>query len=148
MSGGAWEYVMGVMVDANGNLLSGVNASNHSGFIGGYGQGGSASIGYSWPEEKYYDKYAYGTNASDYTRGHLGDATNEMGPFRSIVYASGAQQQISSWYDSYANFINQVYPWFIRGGSYKDGSESGMFAFAANYGTIHENIGFRVVLMP
>ncbi|MCI8568304.1 MAG: hypothetical protein HFG48_03185, partial [Bacilli bacterium] len=66
MSGEAWEYVMGAMTDQNGNLLSGTNASFNSGFIGGYGEGGSLTTGHSWPEEKYYDKYMYGTSSLDY----------------------------------------------------------------------------------
>ncbi len=148
MSGGAWEYVMGVMTDSNGKPLSGRNASNHSGFIGSFGEGGSLASGYSWPEEKYYDKYNYGTSPSDYTRGHLGDGTVEMGPFKSIIYAANLTRQISSWYVDYAYFANTVSPWVERGGGYYDGTESGMFASGHNYGSADAYRGFRVVLAP
>ncbi len=55
MSGGSWEYVMGVMMDQNGTPLSGRNASFNTGFIGGYGEGGSFTTGLSFPDSKYYD---------------------------------------------------------------------------------------------
>ncbi len=148
MSGGAWEYVMGVMTDSNGKPLSGRNASNHSGFIGSFGEGGSLASGYSWPEEKYYDKYNYGTSPSDYTRGHLGDGTVEMGPFKSIIYANNQTRQISSWYADNAYFVYTATPWVKRGGEYITGSETGMFASGYDVGSVVTNSGFRVVLVP
>ena len=148
MSGGAWEYVMGVMTDQSGNLLSGQNASNNSGFVGGYGESGSLVSGYSWPEEKYYDKYAYGTSPSEYTRGHFGDATFEMGPFKSLIYANNLTRQISSWYTDQAYFSTNVQPWFSRGGACDHGTDSGQFTFSRHTGSVSENIGFRVVLTP
>ena len=148
MSGGAWEYVMGIMTDSNGKPLSGRNASNHSGFIGGYGEGGSLASGYSWPEEKYYDKYAYGTSYSEFTRGHLGDATVEMGPFKSIIYANNQTRQISSWYADHAYFVYTATPWVERGGAYRHGSDTGVFGFDSNYGSVNAYNGFRVVLAP
>mgnify|MGYP004611379935 CR=1 FL=1 len=61
MSGGAWEYVMGIMEDS---LNSHIPLISSSGFI-------------MFPENKYYDIYKYGTSKIDYTRYHLGDATTE-----------------------------------------------------------------------
>ena len=37
MSGGSWEYVMGVLLDQNGKPMSGYSSSNHSGFNGIFG---------------------------------------------------------------------------------------------------------------
>ncbi len=148
MSGGAWEYVMGIMTNQSGQPLSGRNATYNSGFTGSFGEGGSLASGYSWPEEKYYDKYAYGTSYSEFTRGHLGDATVEMGPFKSIIYANNQTRQISSWYADHAYFVNTVYPWVEHGGSFNHGSESGMFAFIHTYGSADAYGGFRVVLAP
>ena len=139
---------MGVMVDQAGNPLSGANASYNSGFIGSYGEGGGLTTGYSWPLEKYYDKYAYGTSYTDYTKRILGDATGEMGPFQSVVYGS-LTRLINSWYTNHADFVYSSGPWFIRGGSHNDGSESGLVSFSSvGDGSIHFNIGFRVVLTP
>ena len=148
LSGGAWEYVMGVMIDASGNPLSGRNASLNSGFIGGYGEGGSLTTGHSWPEEKYYNKYAYGIGYFEYTRGQFGDATFEMGPFNSIIYANNITREIGSWYADCVGFIYNVSPWFVRGGSYNYGTESGLFAFGRNTGFFDEYLSFRVVLIP
>lgn len=59
LNGSAVEYVMGVMLDNNNQI---VNSS--SGFIVS-------------PNNKYFDLYSYGTNELDYLRGKLGDATKE-----------------------------------------------------------------------
>ena len=148
MAGGAWEYVMGVMTDSNGKVLSGRNYSLNSGFTGGYGEGGSLSSGLSWPEEKYYDKYLYGTDYLEYTRGHLGDATVEMGPFEAIIYANNEIRHRCSWNSSSVHFVYHTAPWFIRGGANYVGLESGIETAAANFGSSGEFIGFRVVLVP
>ena len=147
ISGGSFEYVMGVMTDEDGNPLSGRNTTYNSGFTGNFGEGGSNASGLSWPEEKYYDKYSYGTNASDYTRGHLGDATVEMGPFKSIFYITDLERQISSWYSNRANFLNIEDPWLARGGSYNYGSESGIFSFSRAHSANYDYISFRITLI-
>jgi len=148
MSGCASEYVMGVMVDQNGEPLSGRNATYNSGFIGNYGESGTLTSGYSWPEEKYYDKYNYGTSYSEYTRRILGDATGEIGPFQSASYGNRTGRQISSWYADQAFFVEPGSPWFVRGNAYQHGSENGVFAFGREYGLAYANSGFRVILAP
>ena len=47
-----------------------------------------------------------------------------------------------------ANFVNPANPWFIRGGNWNNGSESGAFAFNNTNGNANSNNGFRVVLAP
>ncbi|MCI8568228.1 MAG: hypothetical protein HFG48_02800, partial [Bacilli bacterium] len=116
--------------------------------IGGYGEGGSLTTGHSWPEEKYYDKYIYGTNDLEYTRGHFGDATFEVGPFKELIYANNEKRPINSWYANQGLFIYNVYSWFGRGGAYNLGTESGIFAFGHAFGAIGDHLGFRVILMP
>ena len=59
MSGGAWEHIMGNMVDSSGRFYP-------------------SSSGLSQPESRYYDTYAYATSNTDYSRGKLGDATKEV----------------------------------------------------------------------
>jgi len=137
---------MGIMTNQVGQTLSGSNASNHSGFTGSFGEGESLESGLSWPEEKYYDKYLYGTSYSEFTRGHLGDATVEMGPFKSVIYAGNQARQISSWYADHAYFVYTSAPWVVRGGGYSHGSGAGMFALDHYYGSVATGIGFRVVL--
>jgi len=148
MSGGAFEYVMGVMTAENGNPLSGTNANSNSGFVGNFGEGGSIDSGYGWPKEKYYDKYQYETSYSEYTRRILGDATNEAGPFGSVKYGSQIGRQISSWYADYAYFLYPTSPWFARSYTYSDGSGAGVFAFSVCAGSSRLDVSFRVVLTP
>ena len=75
MSGGTWEYVMGVILDENGNPMSGKNSIYNSGFNGTFGcptcdndTSGLTELtnGYSWPDSRYYDTYVYATVDEQY----------------------------------------------------------------------------------
>ena len=136
MSGGAYEYVMGVTRDANGNLMSGYSQSYNSGFNGTVYDGSSYTSGIDFPVSKYYDLYNYG-NYDKYSRRILGDATGEMGPFQSVK---------SLWYNDYAGFVFYSYPWFRRGGDFSYGSGAGAFYFNGNNGDAQRNFSFRLVL--
>ena len=118
MSGGAWEYVMGNMVDENGA------------FYPVYSE-------LTQPESKYYDSYAYGTSVTDYSRGHLGDATKEVLSDNSGEYA---------WNDDYALFVDSSFPWFRRGGSCYYGSDAGVLGFDSSYDSAYSDRSWRVVL--
>ena len=137
MSGGASEYVMGVIKDANGNLISGFSSSFNSGFNGTAYDGSKITNGIDFPESKYYDVYNYNSSQSDYSRRILGDGTGEMGPFQSYR---------SSWYNDNAYFVSSSYPWFYRGGYYNYGFGAGVFYFSASYGHAHSYVSFRLVL--
>ena len=63
----------------------------------------------SMPEAKYYDKYTG-------TTGIKGDSTNSDGT--------------SGWYGDRALFVDSSVPWFIRGGSYNNGTVAGVFGFS------------------
>ena len=143
MSGGADEYVMGVMKDANGNLMSGNSYSDNSGFNGTLNDGSSYTNGISFPESKYYDLYNYG-NYNNYSRRILGDATGEMGPIYKRTV--GAYNSISSWYIDFSYFIYFNYPWFYRGGNYSNGTGAGIFNFHHNSGDVLSSSSFRLVL--
>ena len=119
MSGGAYEYVMGNMVNSSGAFYS-----SNAGFS-------------STPNAKYYDKYSYGTSITEYTRGKLGDATKEMAPVSSSN---------TSWYSDYAGFPISSYPWFIRGGSYSGSASAGAFYFLNNLGNASSYNSSRAVL--
>ncbi len=131
MCGGSYEYVMGYNTSAS-------SVGGSSGITELYSDFFTAR---SW--DKYYDKYV---NASSlrtaYNQRILGDATGEMGPF------SGNR---TSWYDDYGWFIYPLYPWFNRGGQYKDTFLVGMFNFSVGNGSGGNDVGkqhfsFRVVL--
>ena len=119
MSGGAWEYVMGNIVNSSGAF----NLSN-AGFS-------------STPNAKYYDKYSYGTSNKEYTRGKLGDATKEMAPVSSSN---------TSWYSDYASFPRSSSSWFSRGGDYGIGARAGAFNFSLSAGNAYSNNSARAVL--
>ena len=120
MSGGAFEYVMGNMVNSSGAFYS-----SNAGFS-------------STPNAKYYDKYSYDASSNTtYTRGKLGDATKEMAPVSSSE---------TSWYSDYASFPYSSGPWFIRGGFYVNGANAGAFYFGGGIGDAYSFYSSRAVL--
>ena len=155
MSGGAYEYAMGVMVDESGNLLSGINSLSHSGFNGAFYcptcDGDTSGLtelttGLNFPDAKYYDQYLYAKDDIDFQRRILGDATGEMGPFQYFTYGSSRRPN-GSWYDDYSWFVASWNPWALRSGSSSDGIQAGIFAFGDTSGSATLWTGFRVVLI-
>ena len=128
-SGGATEYVAAVMKEADGNNLF-VSKSE-------FDQTELNQIG---SEGKYLDVYEHGTEETDYSRGKLGDATIEMGPF--------ANNQ-GSWYRDYARFISQTQwnSWFGRGVTVVDQEKAGVTSFHAMVGWPSANRTFRIVIL-
>ena len=156
MSGGAWEYVMGVMLDEANQPMSGRNSLYNSGFNGTFGcptcdddTSGLTSLtdGYEWPEKKYYDTYAYSTTNQQYIRRILGDATGEMGPFTSATYLTKTGN-IASWYADTTHFVFSYNSSFIRGGNDSRGLGAGAFAFATSGGRFESWLSFRLTLTP
>ena len=123
MSGGAFEYVMGNMVNSSGSFYS-------------------AGAGFSTaPATKYYDKYSYGTTYYDkaaYSKGKLGDATKEISSTSLGGY---------SWYSDYAGFPLSSASWFVRGGYYANGARAGAFYFDNNNGNANSGSSSRAVLL-
>ncbi len=167
MSGGSWEYVMGVMQGTENDTkapASGRNQNSNSGFKGPYSyctaNGGtedckdntSNTEGKEWPSSKYYDLYDYKTKETEYQRGILGDATKELGPFYSISYqktnGTGPVRYVSSYNADGANFVHSNNPWFSRGAASSDGTDAGVGAFSSVHGNAGDNISFRVILTP
>ena len=122
MSGGAWEYVMGNMVNSSGSFYA-----SSSGFS-------------SAPDIKYYDKYTYdGSSHISHGRGKLGDATKET------LTTFGSNQ--GGWYSDYAYFVHSSISWFIRGGNIYYGSPAGVFCFDRFDGSSGD-YSTRAVLIP
>ena len=150
MSGGAWEYVMGVLEDdlGSGIPMSGYSLKYSSGFSGKLFDGTNID-GVAFPVLKYYDLYSYGTTGNDitaYKRGHLGDATIELGCFNSKLGSDSILKNFSSWHQDQADVVNAEAPWILRGSTYTTGVSSGIFAFATDYGMARGYFSFRVVL--
>ena len=112
MSGGAWEYVMGVQKDSSGNIQVGSSGFSTS----------------SLPDSKYYDLYDYqAEDGVGYTRYHLGDATRE-------VLKNTSSQGDKAWWSNYSYNIYRSEPWVVRGGNYNGGSLAGVFNFSRGDG--------------
>jgi len=136
MSGGAYEYVMGVIKGNESiNPMSGSTDAYNSGFGGQiYNSGNYKDIsGRSWPNFRYYDLYEFGTTHNDaaaYARYKSGDATTET----------------KSWNGDHTYFIDATSPWFVRGGGYSNGIDAGTFNFSRTAGRSVANNSFRPVL--
>ena len=121
MSGGAWEYVMGVLADSNGKPRSGFSSSWNSGFTGML-QDGTTYTGITFPDSKYYNLYT----GSSYT-GH-------------------ALTETKNWYNDSANFVNSGSTWFVRGGGSYNSTSSGVFFFSHDDGKSFALYSFRLVI--
>ncbi len=151
MSGGNWEYVMGVLGDSNGKPMSGNNSKYNSGFNGTYGnESGSKTNGIDFPiDTRYYDIYkANSTTIGDnswykYDNGHLGDGTKEI----AVSKGNSSSGNNGLWYQDYAYFLTVAYPWFLRGGYFGHCSSAGVLHFSRNYGHAYSNLSSRVVLV-
>ena len=131
ISGGAYEYVMGNMV----------NTSNQ--FYPSYATSGSNPWnGSSAIDSKFYNSYSYGTNSSGKiasNRGRLGDATAEVlgGTSAESAWKPGSGKKGSN-----AVFVNSTHSWFVRGGNYSS-AYSGAFLFGWSHGYSRSIYSFR-----
>ena len=107
MSGGTYEYVMGVLADPSGKPRSGKSSSENSGFTGMLNDG-TTYTGVSFPDSKYYNLYT-------------GDS-----------YQGHALTETKNWYsdDSLFVMLDDMWgPWFFRGGNVRAGTSAGVFSF-------------------
>ena len=130
MSGGADEYVMGNM-SSTADTYTFYNS-----------RAGFASSWYNdYSNQKYVNTYANGTTSVDtqatYNRARLGDATGEV----VLSLSTGG------WYKDGAYFPYSWYPWFLRGGSYGNSSDAGVFYFGYSYGNADSSRSARAALM-
>ena len=136
MSGGAWEYLMGIFANSDGRLWSGTSISSNSGFTGLIGTSGDQYTGVAFPDDKYYDVYKA---SSDTSISPLTACNNE------ICYGQGLSET-TKWYNDNADFVNATYPWLLRGGSYASGSNAGILSFSNRGGAALERSAFRTIL--
>ena len=122
LSGGAWEYVMGNMVDSNEQFY--ISSSGFS----------------DAPNERYYDKYTYNTSDTTHERGKLGDATKET------LSTTGTTS--GGWYGDYSIFLKVDSPWIRRGGNYNVALGAGIFSLRRGDGSNNSNSSTRAVLTP
>ena len=157
LSGGSWEFVMGLMQSQSGEPMSGRNSLYNSGFNGPFScptcdgdTSGLTSLsnGLDFPESKYYDLYLYNNLPNEkYEERILGDATGETGPFNNKAYQN-VSRRISSWHDDQADFLSINDSWFRRGALNYDGLGAGIFTFSATTGIEYNFTVFRLILTP
>ncbi len=133
MSGGAWEYMMGVLVDEEGKPRSGKDASYNSGFNGKLSDNSDYSEGISSPNEKYYDLYT------------TDDASTTC---KDEVCYGQALSETSGWYNDQNFFIYSSSPWLIRGRYFEGDTGAGIFAYNHESGVNLDGLSFRLVLIP
>ena len=129
MSGGAWEYVASYM---NGKL----------------GSSGFTTTTIADYDSKYFDTYNASSTQTTYQYRILGDATGEIGPFKSYLDGDNESRYHTSWYGGLSIFIDSSWPWFRRGGNNGDGVLASSFYFCGNYGSASASGGYRIVLSP
>ncbi len=123
MSGGAWEYVMGVVTSSTGTDQSGLTLTTI--------------------DAKYYDNYNF-IDASTFSKSILGDAVKEIGPFKQEIYYQ-EPINIGSWYQDRAN-LPFASRWFKRGDRHSGGTQAGIFAFTSYNGNDYIDCSFRIAL--
>ena len=131
MSGGSWEYVMGVYTDGTRNW-SGNSSTYNSGFTGMLYDGTTYS-GVAYPESKYYNSY---TNTGTYSS-PVTNYTNDM---------QHALTETKNWYSDFADFVNSNTPWFVRGGVYDNSGGAGVFSFGSLIGNAVSGSSVRLVI--
>ncbi len=136
MSGGAWEYVMGVL-EYNEQIE--VASSGFKDLKNSESTIGSVEL----PDAKYYNKY----KSADPSSGVWSSAKPESACDSGICYGH-ALSETSNWYNDYADFVYQRRPWFIRGGYSSNNTIAGMF-YAYNYfGSPRAGNSCRLTLVP
>ncbi len=123
MSGGAYEYVMGVLeYDEQGIYEhNGQIATGDSGFMG-LDDNGSKAGSVELPNAKYYNKY----KSANPTLGGWSSAKLETACNGGACYGH-ALLETTNWYNGYSLVINRTGPWFGRGGGNGNGVEASIF---------------------
>jgi hypothetical protein len=123
MSGGAWDYVMGMYMP---NPVPATRISDESGYSS---TTTDSQYNLLTINTKYYDRYL---TYSSSTGAIKGDATKET----------------AGWYGDSAGFVLPGIPWFFRGGGFNVGVRAGAWFFSAYSGGVYGSLSFRVVLEP
>ena len=121
MSGGAMDYVMGILADSNGKPRSGDTSSHNSGFTGMLSNG-TTYTGIPFPDSKYYNLYT------------------------GYSYKGHALTETASWYGDSAAFGTKMVPWFRRSHSYSYSTKAGAFNFLGGSGLSNEYHSSRFVI--
>lgn len=130
MAGGAWEYTAAYV-------------NNGSAQVNSYAAGLTGKYANIYPSSTDNGTDRTGVQSSNYAESIAikGDAVYETS-------ANGNNNSTSSWNGDCSAFPYGVNPFFLRGGNFYHGSDSGVFAFIRDYGGGYFYTGFRVALVP
>ena len=133
MSGGATEYVMGVLSDIDGNpraQFSGFNGVRYNSTI---------TDGILFPESKYYDLYLESQFSGN-------SETNIT--FCTLELCGGyALYETVNWYNDLVEFVNPQFPWFFRSGLSNHDVSVGVFYSGYGGGNSAYGVSWRSVLV-
>ena len=144
MSGGTFEYVMGVLEydsQTESAYLGRLDTAD-SGFKG-LSSWGSEIGTVDLPDAKYYNTY----KSADPKSYQFPDVNSEKACNGGICYGHALSETLS-WYGDYRLFVYRVHPWFYRGGNYFDSTLVGVFGVDSNNGNFTHNYSCHLVLMP
>ncbi len=138
MAGGAYEYVMGVQVDSDGNPRSGSSLSQNSGFTGLLNDD-TMYNGREIPAKKYYDSY----NSKDLSS--TACSLHETECNGGICYGH-ALSETANWYNDYCDTPDKLAPWFVRGGLHSNNNRQQIYFVGRWNGSAGINYWFRPVI--
>ena len=142
MSGGTYEYVMGVYGDDDG-IYSGNSSSSNSGFKGKLRNNDPITDGVDVPDPKYYDIYKTedALTACNNNGPCLGHALSETNGW----YTDNDISVRILWYGPHLSMVNLSHPWFKRGGNNGNGINGGIFSIDSEDGPNSYFISTRFV---
>jgi hypothetical protein len=92
---------------------------------------------------KYKEVYTMG--ATDTQADNFAASINKKGD---VTYETSASVALaSSWFTDYSYMPLTTYPYFLRGGRYADGANSGAYAYSAYTGCEYSAGSFRPILL-
>ena len=125
----AYNTTTGMLASTTGNITGVYDMSGGTWeyVMGNYTKtAGDSGLTVGGVPSNHIDIYA-GTSES---YSHLGDALGET----------------AGWYSDFTYFVNDIYPWFLRGGYFNDGDFASVFYFNGGTGGANIALSFRVVI--
>ena len=145
LSGGAWERTTGYVANQNSNLsIYGRSIA----YDGNNLKTISSKYTTVYPHNNSYDN----TDISD-TDENLSTASDNNWTANILIYGDAIRETSTagtgsnSWYSDYSHFPGLYNPFFVRGGSYYNDTDAGLFFFGRNSGRSTCNTGFRAVVV-
>ena len=137
LSGGLWERTAGYIANGNSNLKT-------------YGESVAYENGVLKTTSTKYTTVYPNTSSED---SNIDTASGQNYPLNTKIFGDAIREistsgtGANSWNRDYSYFPALDSPFTVRGGSYYDGSDAGLFAFNRTYGDSYYGTGFRSVLV-